>query len=168
MGGRGQQVQTEASLLFLPEQALPQYLLQVGHSLQSDIFNQSLSLSGTMCHTTSTTSTTQYNIPYDRNLYLTVTSPDHSPASQQEDNTEPPRLNTSCQESDSVISKNKLQKESTESDEQKSSSSADQPKSTSSEPKLGSRQLQRHRNTRNDHFEGIQMKPRMRKMAVRK
>ena len=44
-------------------------------------------------------------------------------------------------ESDSLIIVKKLEKESTESDEQKSSSSAE-PKSTSSEPRLGVRQLQ--------------------------
>ena len=99
-----------------------------------------------MGHTTSTSHL--YNIPYDRNLYLTVTSPDHTDI-----NAEPSRVNMSYQDSESAEIKNKLEKESTESDEQKSSSSADQPKSTSSEPRLGSRHLQRHRNTRNDHFD---------------
>ena len=107
-----------------------------------------------------------YHIPYDRNLYLTVTSPEPSPCSlsskeiseitfsHQHFLITPARQtdSLSCKESDSLIIKKKLEKESTESDEQKSSSSADQPKSTSSEPRLGVRQLQLYRNERNDYF----------------
>ena len=57
--------------------------------------------------------------------------------------------NNHFKQSDSVIIEQKLEKESTESDEQKSSSSGE-PKSTSSEPRLGVKQLQLSRTDGND------------------
>ena len=111
-----------------------------------------------MYHQLQPSSTPQYCIPYDRNLYLTVTSPD-LPGHDREilsskELTEITSVHLDChltspresdnisfKESDSLIIEQKLEKESTESDEQKSSSSAEA-KSTSSEPRLGVRPLQ--------------------------
>ena len=121
-----------------------------------------------MYHQLQPSSTTQlYCIPYDRNLYLTVTSPDlpthdreilsskaltdiTSISTDLQLNTSPRESdNIYFKQSDSFIMEQKLEKESTESDEQKSSSSGE-PKSTSSEPRLGVKQLQLSRTDGND------------------
>ena len=115
-----------------------------------------------MYHQLRPTSSTQlcqpHCIPYDRNLYLTVTSPD-LPGHDREILSSkalteitsvhidlhlyftPGICKVYFKDSDSLIIEQKLEKESTESDEQKSSSSAEA-KSTSSEPRLSVKPLQ--------------------------